>query len=154
MKKINLDITINAPREAVWDAIVNDAKYRLWTSAFQETSYFEGSWNKGDSIRFLGINEKGEKEGMVSEIAESIYPQYISIKHLGYIFNGIDDTTSEEIRKWAPAFENYTLEKSGEDKTLFKLDMDVTEEFHDMFLELWPKALAKLKEVSEVDFSK
>jgi translation elongation factor EF-4 len=151
MKKINLAITINAPREAVWDAIVNDSKFRQWTSVFTETSYFEGSWNKGDTIRFLAINEKGEKEGMVSEIAESRYPEYISIKHLGYIVNGVDDTTSEEIRKWAPAFENYTLETFEEDKTLFKLDMDVEDRFFDMFMELWPKALAKLKEVSETD---
>lgn len=152
MKKINLDITINAPREAVWDAIVNDAKYRRWTSVFEPSSYFEGGWNKGDTIRFFGIDEKGEKMGMVSEIAESTYPEYISIKHLGYIANGVDDTTSEEIKKWAPAFENYTLEKSGENKTLFKLDQDVTDDFYDMFMGLWPKALAKLKEVSESGF--
>lgn len=152
MKKINLVITINAPREVVWDAIVNDAKFRLWTSAFQESSYFEGGWNKGDTIRFLATNEKGEKEGMVSEIAESIYPEYISIKHLGYIVNGVDDTTSEEIRKWAPAYENYALEKFEENKTLFKLDMDAADEYFDMFMELWPKALAKLKKVSEAEF--
>lgn len=153
MKKINLDIVINAPREAVWDAIVDDSNYRTWTRVFQETSYFEGGWKKGDTIRFIGINEKGEKEGMVSEIAESIYPEYISIKHLGFIVNGVDDTTSEEIRKWAPSFENYTLEKLEENKTLFKLDMDTTDEFYDMFMDLWPKALAKLKEVGERVYS-
>jgi len=68
--------------------------------------------------------------------------------------NGIEDTTSEEIRKWAPAFENYTLEELEEKKTLFKLDMDATEEYYDMFLEMWPKALTKLKEVSESDSDK
>lgn len=140
MKKINLDIIINAPREAVWDAIVDGSKYRAWTSVFQETSSFEGGWNKGDSIRFTAINEKGQTEGMVSEIAESTFPKYISIKHLGYIVDGVEDTTSEEIRKWALSFENYTIDKLDEDKTLFKLDMDATEEFHDMFLEIWPKA--------------
>ena len=154
MKKINLNITINASRESVWDAIVDDSKFRLWTSAFTEGSYFEGGWNKGDAIRFMAINKQGEKEGMVSEIAESIYPNYISIKHLGYIVNDIDDTTSEEIRKWAPAFENYTLEELEQKKTLFKLDMDATEEYYDMFLEMWPKALTKLKEVSEADIDK
>ena len=154
MKKINLDITINATRKGVWEAIVDDSKFRLWTSAFQEGSYFEGGWNKGDAIRFISINKEGVKEGMVSEIAESIYPNYISIKHLGYIMNGIEDTTSEEIRKWAPAFENYTLEELEEKKTLFKLDMDATEEYYDMFLEMWPKALTKLKEVSESDSDK
>jgi len=151
MKKINLETVINASREKVWDAIVNESKYKRWTSAFGETSHFEGGWNKGDKIRFLAINEKGEKEGMVSEIAESTYPEYISIKHLGYIVNGMDDTTSEEIRKWAPAFENYTLETVGEDKTLFKLEMDCIDEYYDMMMDLWPNALDKLKEVSETN---
>lgn len=151
MKKIKLDIEINAPREAVWDAIVNDAKYRLWTSAFQEGSSFEGGWNKGDTIRFIAYNKEGEKEGMVSQIEESIYPEFISIKHLGYIYKGLDDTTSDEIRSWAPAYENYTLEELGDRKTLFILEMDVTDEFYDMFLDLWPKALQNLKEVSEAD---
>lgn len=149
MRKIKLNIEINAPREAVWDAIVNDAKYRLWTSAFQEGSYFEGGWNKGDIIRFIAINKDGEKEGMVSQIEESIYPEFISIKHLGYIFKGVDDTTSDAIRSWAPAYENYTLEELGEGKTLFTVEQDVTEEYYTMFLELWPNALRNLKEVSE-----
>ena len=153
MKKINLETVINASREKVWDAIVNEPKYRRWTSAFGETSHFEGGWNKGDTIRFLAINKEGKKEGMVSEIAESNYPEYISIKHLGYIVNGIDDTTSEEIRKWAPAFENYTLEKVGEDKTLFKLEMDCIDEYYDLMMDLWPKAMDKLKEVSEKNSS-
>lgn len=151
MKKINLDIIINAPREAVWDAIVDGSKYRVWTSVFHETSAFEGGWNKGDSIRFTAVNEKGQTEGMVSEIAESTYPKYISIKHLGYIVDGVEDTTSEEVRKWAPSFENYLLEKLDQGKTLFKLDMDSADEFYDMLMDLWPKALQKLKEVSEAD---
>ena len=112
------------------------------------TNYCNAKINGKDADYYL------KKEGMVSEIAESIYPNYISIKHLGYIVNDIDDTTSEEIRKWAPAFENYTLEELEQKKTLFKLDMDATEEYYDMFLEMWPKALTKLKEVSEADIDK
>ena len=148
MKKIKLDIEINASRQAVWDAIVNDAKYRQWTTAFTAGSFFEGGWNKGDSIRFL-VEKEGGKEGMIAEIAESIYPEFISIRHLGYISNGVDDTTSEEVKKWAPAYENYTLKELGEGKTQFMVEADTTEEYHQMFLELWPKALEKLKEVSE-----
>lgn len=149
MKKINLSVEINAPREAVWEAIVNDAKYRKWTTAFTEGSFFEGGWNKGDTIRFLMINKEGEKEGMIAEIAESIYPEYISIKHLGYIAKGVDDTTSDEVKSWTPAFENYFLESVGPRKTLFKVEADVTDEYYPMFMDLWPKALDLLKKVSE-----
>lgn len=148
MKKIKLDIEINAPREDVWEAVIDDAKYRQWTSVFSAGSFFEGGWNKGDAIRFLVEKEEG-REGMVSEIAESIYPEFISIRHLGYISSGVEDTTSEEVKKWAPAYENYTLKELGNGKTKFIVEADTTEEYYQMFLDLWPKALEKLKEVSE-----
>jgi uncharacterized protein YndB with AHSA1/START domain len=149
MKKLNLEIEINATPENVWDSVVNKTKYNRWTSAFQETSHFEGGWNKGDKIRFLGFNAEGQKMGMVSEIAESRFPEYISIKHLGNIFNGIEDFTSEEVKKWAPSFENYTIERTAGNTAVFKLDMVVPEDYYDMFMQMWPNALNLLKQVSE-----
>jgi hypothetical protein len=149
MKKLDLDILIHASRESVWDAIVNQEKYRTWAAAFQEGSYFEGGWNKGDKILFIAINKDGQKEGMVSEIAESNFSEFISIRHLGYLLNGYEDTTSPAIKEWAPSYENYTLEQVDDQTTRFKLHMDVTEDYYDMFLELWPKAMQKLKEISE-----
>ena len=149
MKKLNLETEINNSSENVWDSIVNKTKYDRWTSAFGETSHFEGGWNKGDTIWFLAFNQDGQKMGMISEIAESRFPEFISIRHLGQILNGVADYTSDEVKKWAPAFENYTFERLGESKTLFKLDMDVNEEYYDMFMQMWPNALALLKQVSE-----
>jgi hypothetical protein len=150
MKKLHLDIAIEAPQEKVWNAIVTEAKYREWTSVFQAGSTFEGGWNKGDKILFIAFNDQGQKEGMVSEIAESNFPEYISVRHLGYLLNGYEDTTSPAIKEWAPSYENYTLEKIDALNTRFVLDMDVTEDYFDMFMDLWPKAMQKLKEVSEL----
>jgi hypothetical protein len=47
----------------------------------------------------LTLNEKGEKEGMASEIAESRKNSFISIRHLGNILSGKEDTTNEEVKK-------------------------------------------------------
>jgi uncharacterized protein YndB with AHSA1/START domain len=149
MKNINLEIEINASREEVWDAIIDKKKYSIWTSAFQETSHFEGGWNKGDTIKFLAFSKEGQLVGMISEIAESKFPEFISIRHLGNILNGIVDTTSDEVKKWTPSYENYTLEKLGENKTLFKLEMETIDEYYEMFLKMWPNALTRLKEVCE-----
>lgn len=149
MKKMHFEIIIHAKPEEVWDAIVDDKKYREWTSAFYEGSYFEGGWNKGDKIRFLALNEKGEKEGMFAEIAESKKYSFISIKHLGNILGGKEDMASEAAKKWVPAYENYTLTQQGE-YTKFEVDIDrVDEELYDMFKDMWPKALEKLKQVAE-----
>jgi uncharacterized protein YndB with AHSA1/START domain len=48
MRKMHFEISINTKPEKIWDAIVDDKKYREWTSPFQKGSYFEGGWNKGD----------------------------------------------------------------------------------------------------------
>ena len=86
---------------------------------------------------------------MLATIHSAIYPEFISIQHLGLVANGVDDTTSEEVKKWAPSFENYTLKSIDDTTTQFVVEVDSNEEYHDYFLEVWPRALAKLKEVSE-----
>lgn len=139
---------INAPRQKVWDAITTDALYREWTMAFCEGSYFEGGWNKGDAIRFYGPDKDGNVGGMISEIAESRMPEYISIRHVGMIENGVEDRESEKVKAWLPAFENYTL-KEVDGGTEFSVDMDSSDEYYAAFAEMWPRALAKLKEISE-----
>ena len=85
---------------------------------------------------------------MVSRIAENKPYEFISIEHLGIVKNGVEDTTSEEARKWAPAFENYTFkEKGGATEVL--VEMDIEDENKKMFEEMWPKALQKLKGIAE-----
>ena len=46
---------------------------------------------------------------MLSVIAETRPDEYLSIKHIGVVNHGIDDTDSDEAKAWAPAYENYTL---------------------------------------------
>lgn len=149
MKKIKQSMDINAAPETVWRAVVSREHYNSWTKVFTSTSHFEGGWNKGDKIRFLAYNKDGKLDGMVSEIAESDFPRFISIRHLGYIYNGVDDTESEEIKSWAPSYENYTLTRTAENHTIFEIEMDVTDDYYDMFMRLWPLALQELKSTAE-----
>lgn len=149
MQKLHYSIKINAPAQKVWDTMLGKGSYSEWTSAFMPGSYFEGSWDKGSKIRFLAANKDGEMEGMFSEIAENKPNEYISIRHLGIVTNGVEDTTSEEAKKWAgQAYENYALkEKNG--ITELTVDMDIVDEYKDEIDKAWPGALEKLKELAE-----
>ena len=110
MEKINFSVEINAPKEKVWDTMLGDKTYREWTKPFSPGGYFEGSWEEGSKMLFIGPDpETGKEGGMVSRIAENRPYEYISIEHLGIIHEGVEDTTSEEAKKWAPAHENYTF---------------------------------------------
>ncbi|MES2566552.1 MAG: SRPBCC domain-containing protein [Bacteroidota bacterium] len=148
METTHYSILIDAPKEKVWNTMLNDKTYREWTKSFHEGSYYEGSWEKGSEIRFLGPSKEGELQGMYSRIKENIPYQFISIEHLGQIKNGVIDTTSEEVKKWAPSYEDYSfIEKSGQ--TQLKVDMKIPSEYKVMFDEMWQKALQKLKQLSE-----
>ena len=129
MQKLNFSMLINAPKDKVWHAMLDDQPYREWTKAFNEGSYYKGSLEKGSKILFLGPDPNtGEEGGMVSRIAENeLY---------------------EVARKWSPAFENYTFnDKDGATEVL--VDMDAEDEYVQMFNEMWPKGLRKLKELAE-----
>ncbi|MFH0728923.1 MAG: SRPBCC domain-containing protein [Pseudomonadota bacterium] len=144
MNQMHFSIIIHSPKDKVWKSMLDPEIYTLWTQAFAEGSYFEGSWDTGESIRFL----TPEGEGMNSVIAENIPFDFISIKHLGIIKGGVEDTQSPESKSWAPAFENYTF-KERDGATELKVDMDVPPEFEAYMNSAWPKALARLKEICE-----
>lgn len=131
-------------KEKVWRTMLEREGFKTWTEVFVEGSYFEGSWNKGEKIRFM----TPEGEGMTSMIAENEPYEFISIKHLGIIKNGIEDTESPESQVWASAFENYTFNESN-GATELKVDMDAPPEFEEFMKDAWPKALARLKEICE-----
>ncbi len=149
MQKLNFSIVINAPKEKVWHAMLDDRPYREWTRAFNPGSYYKGDWSRGSKMLFLGPDpETGQEGGMVSRIAENRPYEYISIEHIGIIQNGIEDTTSEAARKLAPAFENYAFkEKDGATEVL--VDMDADDEYAEMFNKMWPEGLQRLKKIAE-----
>ena len=148
MEKLRLAIDIAAPREIVWETTIGEESYREWTKSFHPTSFYRGSWTKGGKIHFLGLDKDGNEGGMSAEIAESRRPEFISIRHLGMVNNGVEDLTSDAVKGWAPSYENYTLEKTS-GGTRFVLDMDVSAEHKEMFEKMWPNALKKLKELAE-----
>lgn len=147
MNKLHFSITINAPKEKVWDTMLADKTYRTWTEAFMPGSYFKGNWEKGSKMLFLGPSEKGEM-GMVSRIKENQKYKYLSIEHLGMVQNGKEDTTSDEVKSWAGVLENYTFSEAN-GKTELRVDMDSVDEYAEMFQSMWPKALNTLKNLCE-----
>lgn len=149
MKKLHFSIKIKASREKVWKTMLEDKTYRKWTSTFSPGSYYKGSWEKGSKILFIGPDPKtGEEGGMVSRIAENKPYEFISIEHLGIVHEGKEDTTSEEAKKWTPAFENYTFKETG-GQTEVIVDMDTAEEMEAEFKKMWPESLLRLKELAE-----
>jgi uncharacterized protein YndB with AHSA1/START domain len=144
MTRLTYSTTINAPKELVWRTMLEDETYRQWTRAFQEGSYAVTDWTPGSKALFLAP----DGSGMVSRIAEHRPNEYLSLVHIGIVKNGVEDTTSTEVLKWAGARENYTLRENG-GHVVLTIEMDTADEQRQMFEDIWPKALAALKDLSE-----
>lgn len=142
--RIQLTVEIAAPVARVFAVMLDPAHYRDWTSAFDNGSHYEGTWQQGGQIRFLSSTGSGLR----SEVVEHRPNEFTSLRHLGWI--GIDptDPASGVTSDWLPAIENYTFHETPTG-TRIVIDQDVADDFEQYLRDTWPKALARLREICE-----
>ncbi|WP_433830259.1 SRPBCC family protein [Flavobacterium anhuiense] len=151
MQKLQFKKEINASAQKVYETMLglkDKATYEYWVATFNPTSTYEGSWDKGSKIRFVGTDENGNKAGMVSEIEENKPADFVSIRHYGFLDGDTEVTTGDQVEKWAGGHENYTFEENNGITTV-TVDLDTIDEYLDYFNTTYPKAMDKLKEISE-----
>ncbi len=99
-------------------------------------------------MKFLGPNKDGVISGLYSEVKEARPYDFVSLQHLGEITGDIKRPFTQEQAGSSGVCENYTFtEKDG--GTELQIEVDTAVHLEKMFNELWPKALAKLKKISE-----
>jgi len=147
MHRLSFRIEIDAPRSKVWSTMLDDATYREWTAEFSPGSHYVGDWSEGTRILFLAPGENGDG-GIVSRVRTNRLNEYVELEHVGVVEAGREDTTSDGAREWAGAHESYTFTDSGE-KTELVVKVDTTDEYVEMFGDVWPRALDRLKVLAE-----
>ncbi len=137
---------ISAEPMAVYDVMIHPTKYTQWTAPFCPGSYFEGSWEKGAHIKFVGPEKDGQAGGMLGHILENTPGKFISIKYDGS-FEG-DKEKPFISETWKDATENYIFERT-DGGTNLKVDLQAPLEYADFFNTSWPQALQRLKVLIE-----
>jgi len=117
--------------------------YAQWTALFNpQGSWFEGSWEGGSHIRFVGPNEHGVLCGIKATVAQRIDYHSLTLKDLCY-YEGDHDS---EI--WENGYERYTLHPSGSE-THILVEAHVPSQVAEYMSSIWPRALARLKVICE-----
>ncbi len=119
MEQLSYQIQINAEPEKVWSVLWSDITYRQWTTAFTEGSFYEGTLEENNIVKFLDP----KNNGMYSRVEKVIPNEEIKFLHLGEIYEGI-----EVAKEWGDATEAYFLEENDEG-TLLKTVINTPEEF-------------------------
>lgn len=151
MRRLEFNIQINASAEKVYEIMLglkDKSDYQYWTSAFNPTSTYEGNWNIGSKILFVGLDENGKKGGMVSKIVAHEPAKLVKIEHYGFVDGDLEITSGEIIEKWAGGNEIYHFEEINNITTV-TIELDTVEEYISYFNEKYLKALEKLKERCE-----
>lgn len=144
-KELEFKTEINAPSKKVWEIMIDPETYKQWTHVSWPDSFYKGEWAKGSDIAFIGP----DSSGTLATLTEFEPYHAIVAKHVAILLSGgKEDRTSEDAKKWIGTTESYYFdEKNG--KTNLTIKMKVTPEWEQMFNDGWPKALEKLKEISE-----
>jgi uncharacterized protein YndB with AHSA1/START domain len=145
---LHFETVINCPADIVYNSILDEEKYKKWTSVFNPTSHYSGSWKKGSKILFIGTDKDGKTGGMVSKIKENIPGKFLSIEHNGIIKDDKEITSGPDISEWAGSLENYSFIEKNK-RTILSIDIDSNQEFKSYFLSTWPKALDMIKNICE-----
>lgn len=151
MTRLTFSTRIHAPAIKVYESMLglkDKSTYRSWTSAFNSSSDFEGNWEKGSKILFVGLDEHGKKGGMVSEVTEHIPGKLVCVRHYGYLDGDKEVTEGEEVEKWAGGYEIYKFEENNGTTNLI-VELDSIDEYLEYFRNTYPTALEKLKAICE-----
>lgn len=143
MKTIQKTKEINAPKEKVWNVLLEDEYNRIWMAEFMEGSHAKTDWIVGHKVRFLD----NDNNGLVGRIITKQPYDVIEMEYDGEVKNGEDDFDSEMAQQMKGSRENYYLSESNGVTTL-KIEVDMGDDWIDMMSAAWDKALDKIEELS------
>ncbi|RNI28979.1 SRPBCC family protein [Rufibacter latericius] len=142
---IKKEIDINAPKEKVWNILLEDQYVRQWYAAFSEGAFAETDWQLGSKVLFKDTTNNG----MIAKVVENTPNELLSVSYEGLLVNGEEDTQSDDAKAVQGGYETYRLLDSV-GGTQLAIEGDMTPEYFDMMSEAWDKALLKIKELAEV----
>ena len=137
-------IQIKADPQTVWDILWDKETYPLWTAPFGGGNHVKGGWEKGSKVYFLDAKD----QGMVSQVADVIPGELMSLRYLGDFVEGRENLETEFAKKYGGSLENYYLSSSGGITTV-TVSVDMIEEMREYFMNAWPAALKALKDLAE-----
>ena len=147
MKEQSFEISIHATASKIWEILWNEATYMQWTSAFCHGSHVKSDWKQGSRVQFLSPGGNG----MYSEI-ELVEPnKKMVFKHIGEIKDFKELPNDKQTSSWTDAKESYTLTATNGQMKLVAT-VEFTEEYAKYFTEVFPKALAIVKELAEKNY--
>lgn len=144
MKTIRKSIEIDAPKEKIWDVLIQDTYTRDWYAIFSPGSHAITDWQLGSKVIFT--DDSGG--GIIGRIIILDPCELLSIEYYGVLTDNKEDFESEEAQIFKGAHETYRL-SSKELTILLNIEVDMSDEMFEMMSKSWDEALLKIKNLAE-----
>ncbi len=143
-KSIHKSIEIHAPKERIWDVLLKDRTYRIWSAEFAPGSHAEGDWGEGSFMYF----KDSRGNAMFTRVVKHVPGQILEMEYQGPLGEGEPSPDSPETQHWKGYHETYELaEKNGSAQLI--IDQDVPDEYYEFIQKAWAGALEKVKILCE-----
>lgn len=142
-KVIKKTMDIPAPKEKVFEVLVDDECTKRWFAEFGEGAHAETTWEEGSKVSFTDDTQSG----LVGVVMLNRPGEILSVKYTGIVADGLEDYDSDLAKEVIGTMETYVLtEKDG--ITTLSVDVDMSDEYYDIMSEAWDNALQKIKELA------
>jgi hypothetical protein len=141
-KTLLFSVSLNAPKETVWTTLWSDASFRDWANLIDEGTYIVGEIKEGKTIQFMSGNSG---YGVTSLVSKLIPFEFILFKHMA---DTKDLGTAIRDNEWTGGSESYALIENNGITTL-TVESEIPENQEELFIERIPKALERIKVLSE-----
>lgn len=142
MKPMQFTVIINASKEKVWDTLWQDKTLRDWAGLIDPGTYMVGQLKQGAEVQFISA----ENGYGVTSLVEKVTPnEYLLLSHEA---DTKESGTQEREKQWTGGQESYQLKENNSTTTLI-VTFDVPPELKDYFNDAYPKALERVKVLTE-----
>jgi uncharacterized protein YndB with AHSA1/START domain len=143
MEKMQFSIEIQANKEKVWKTLRDDKTFRDWSSIIDEGTYMKGVMKEGNEVEFMS---SVGGYGVTSLVEKLDANEFVLFRHSADTQkNGKKNREKER----TGGMESYTLTQKN-NTTLLTIEMDIPPGQEETFQTRVPKALARIKVLSEM----
>lgn len=139
---MQFSIEIYAPKAKVWNTLWQDETFRDWASIIDPGTYMAGDLKEGNEVQFIS-SENGYG---VTSLVEKLTPnEFVLFRHMA---DTQDSGKQEREKDWTGGTESHSLVEEGGVTTL-TVAFEVPTELEEIFIIRFPKALERVKILSE-----
>lgn len=142
MKQLTFSVQIAATNDDVWKTLWNNSTFRQWAGIIDPGTYMVGELSEGAKVQFIS-SENGY--GVTSKVEKLDVGNYLLLRHQR---DTQDRGEKEREDEWTGGTESYTL-READGITTLTASFDVPDDLESIFMDSYPKALQKVKELAE-----